>query len=644
MGASGRFGGVLFGSLRGYRRGWLWADVVAGLAVWAVLVPESLAYAVLAGVPPAVGLWAAPAALVLYAALGSSRHLVVGPMSATSALSGVIVGGLAGAEPARAVALTAGLALVTGLITIGAGLLRLGFLAGFVSQPVLKGFIIGLALTIIAGQLPKLFGIEQVDGVFFEKVWGLSTSLGETKGWTVAVGAGSLVLLLVLRRFAPLLPSAMVAVVAGVLASVLLDLPERGVAVVGSIASGLPPFGLPELRLADYAALVAGAVGIALVGFAEGLGAAKTYATKAGYDVDPDRELLGVGAANLGTSLCSGMVVAGSLSKTAVNGGAGARSQASGLVVAALTVVTMLLLTGLFERLPEATLGAVVIVAVVELIDVPALRRLYRIWTSRLGAIYGLAARADFLAALAALLGVLVFDTLPGLFIGIAASILLLVYRTSRPNVAVLGPDRGPRSRLGRPRPPPSGRAGAGCRGRTRGGRPVLRERGPCARPDPADRAVGTSPGRRPRRRDHPVDRRGGAQMLADLAHNLRDRGVRLLVARDVGQVRDVVRRAEVPGIALGVYPTVDAAVQAALDSRGVIGAADPQPPPMGDSGIPHAPAEPDTEATTRWRTGKMRSELRPARAAATAVPPGVKRSTTSASSSAGQRSSLTGR
>ena len=233
------------GRCSAYRRGWLRADLLAGLAVWAILVPESLAYAVLAGVPPAVGLWATPAALLLYAALGSSRHLVVGPMSATSALSGVVVAGLASGHAGGASALTAGLALVTGLILVGAGLLRLGFLAGFVSQPVLKGFIIGLALTIVAGQVPKLLGLERVDGAFVEKVWGLSTELGHTKAWTVAVGAGSLVLLLVLRRFARLLPAAMVVVLAGVLASVLLDLPEHGVAVVGPIASGLPPFGLP---------------------------------------------------------------------------------------------------------------------------------------------------------------------------------------------------------------------------------------------------------------------------------------------------------------------------------------------------------------------------------------------------------------
>ena len=476
-------------------------------------------------------------------------------------------------------------------------LLRLGFLAGFVSQPVLKGFIIGLALTIVAGQLPKLLGLERVDGVFVEKVWGLSTELGHTKGWAVAVGAGSLVLLLLLRRFVPLVPAAMVVVLAGVLASVLLDLPERGVAVVGPIASGLPPFGLPELGLADYGALVAGAVGIALVGFAEGLAAAKTYATKAGYDIEPDRELLGVGAANLGASLCAGMVVAGSLSKTAANGGAGARSQTSGLVVAVLTVVTLLLFTGLFEQLPEATLGAVVIVAVIELIDFPALRRLYRIWTSRLGAIYGPAARADFLAALAALLGVLVFDTLPGLFIGIGISVLLLVYRASRPNVAVLGRTAGPDPAW------------------------VDLARHPAAEQAPGVEVVRVEAGlffanadhvrARIRRIAESADPRAvvldaettpsidvtAAQMLADLAQNLRRQGTRLLVARDVGQVRDVLQRAEVPGIVVGVHPTVDAAVEAALGSSlGEIGAADPQPPPTGDSGIPHPPAAPDTD------------------------------------------------
>jgi MFS superfamily sulfate permease-like transporter len=190
---------------------------------------------------------------------------------------------------------------------------------------------------------------------------------------------------------------------------------------------------------ADYLALAPAAIGVMLVGFAEGLGAAKTYAVRHHYEVDANRELLGLGAANLGAGLSSGMVVNGSLSKTAVNGSAGACSQVSGLVVAALTVVTLLFLTGLFESLPEATLAAVVIAAVIELVDIPALVELYRVATRQLRGIYGVAARPDFLAALAALGGVLVFDTLPGLFIGVLVSLLLLLYRASRPHVAVLG-------------------------------------------------------------------------------------------------------------------------------------------------------------------------------------------------------------
>ena len=404
-------------------------DLVAGLTVWAVLVPESLAYASIAGVSPVVGLYAAPPALVLYAILGSSRHLIVGPMSATAALSAAAVAPHFGLTPV--------LAVVTGVVALGAGLLRLGFLANFISEPVLKGFIVGLALTIIAGQLPKLFGVEKGEGDFFEQLWHLLGELGGTHGATLAIGVVSLAIVLGLRRFAPVVPGSLAAVAFGVLLVELLD--PDGVDIVGSIDSGLPHVGLPDASASDYLNLAAAAVGVALVGFAEGLGAAKTYAARHHYEIDTNRELIGLGAANLGSGLASGMVVNGSLSKTAVNGGAGAQSQMSGIVVAVLTVVTLLFLTGLFESLPEATLAAVVIAAVIELVDVPALVRLYRVWTSRLGHIYGRASRPDFLAAVAALAGVLVFDTLPGLFIGIGVSLVLLLYRASRPNVAVLG-------------------------------------------------------------------------------------------------------------------------------------------------------------------------------------------------------------
>jgi sulfate permease, SulP family len=218
-------------------------------------------------------------------------------------------------------------------------------------------------------------------------------------------------------------------VLLGIAAAHVFNLEQHGVEIVGPIQSGLPSFGLPNIAAQRYLDLAPAAVGVMLVGFAESLGAAKTYAARNHYEIDANRELIGLGAANLGAGLSSGMVVNGSLSKTAVNASSGAKSQLSGLVVAVLTVITLLFLTGLFEKLPEATLAAVVIAALIELVDIPALRRLYRMHSSGLDRIYGIAARADFIAASAALLGVLIFDTLPGLFIGIGVSFMLLLER-----------------------------------------------------------------------------------------------------------------------------------------------------------------------------------------------------------------------
>ncbi|MFD1815861.1 SulP family inorganic anion transporter [Rhodococcus gannanensis] len=429
----------VFQSLQGYESGWLRPDVVAGLTVWAVMIPEALAYASIAGVPPVAGLYAAVPALVLYALVGSSRHLVVGPMSATAALSAAIIAPLAAADSERFVLLSTALAIATGVVGLLAGLARLGFVASFISEPVLKGFIVGLALTIVIGQVPKFFGIDKEEGDFFDQLWGVLTGLGDTDWRTAVVGAISLALVMGLRRWLPLVPGSLVAVAFGIVAVSVFDLDAQGVAIVGHIDSGLPALGIPDgVGFHDYLDLLGPALGVLLIGFAEGLGAAKTYAAKSGYQIDANRELYGLGAANLGSGLASGMVVNGSLSKTAVNGSAGARTQVSGLVVAGLTVVTLLFLTGLFEKLPEATLAAVVIAAVIELVDVASLRRLYRVWTERLGSIYGPAARPDFVAALAAMFGVLLFDTLPGLLIGIGVSVLLLLYRASRPHIVTV--------------------------------------------------------------------------------------------------------------------------------------------------------------------------------------------------------------
>lgn len=550
----------LFGSLQGYRRAWVRADVVAGLTVWAVLVPEALAYATIAGVPPVVGLYAAIPSLVLYAAAGSSRHLVVGPMSATAALSAAAVAPLAGADPAVYLALTTALAILTGLFGLLAGLLRLGFIASFISGPVLKGFIVGLALTILIGQVPKFFGVPKSEGNFFQQTWGLLTHLGEIQGPTLLVGALSLAVVLACKIWFPLVPGSLLAVLLGTAASVGFGLQARGVEIVGEIDAGLPHVGLPDTGGASaYVDLAGPAVGILIVGFAEGLGAAKTYAARAGYQISANRELIGLGAANLGSGLCAGMVVNGSLSKTAVNGAAGARSQVSGLVVAVLTVITLLFLTGLFEQLPEATLSAVVIAAVIELVDFPALRRLYLVWSDRLGSIYGFAARADFAAAIAAMLGVLIFDTLPGLVIGIGVSMLLMLHRVSRPHVAGLA---------------------------KRGGAWLDVDRHDDLDADPTRLVVRVESGLFFANSDHVRERIealrtpattvvvldaetspfidiSAAEMLAELATSLRRDGIELRIARDIGQFRDVIRTAVPEAFHHEVFRTIDEALDA---------------------------------------------------------------------------------
>ena len=552
----------VFTSLHGYRAGWLRGDLIAGLTVWAVLVPEALAYASIAGVSPVVGLYAAPGALILYAAFGSSRHLIVGPMAATAALSAAAVGDVAAGKSGVFPALTVTLALTTGLLALAAGLLRLGFVANFISEPVLKGFIVGLALTIIVGQIPKLLGVSKGDGDFFRQLWHLISHLGQAQWLTVLVGLGSLAVVLVLRRVAPVVPAPLVAVLAGIIAVHAFGLEQHGVEIVGHITGGLPSFGLPNVPRQDYLKLAGPAVGVMLVGFAEGLGAAKTYATRNGYRISPNRELIGLGAANLASGLSSGMVVNGSLSKTAVNGSSGARTQVSGLVVAVLTVITLLFLTVLFEDLPEATLAAVVIAALIELVDYRALRSLYRAYSSRLGNIYGWAARADFIAAVAAMLGVLVFDTLPGLIIGVADSLLLLLYRVSRPHVAVLGEVPGSGGQWADVAVHPEDQ--------TRPGVTVLRvESGVFFANADHVRAVideaasgtgiaavvldcGTMPSVNVT----------AARMLTQLAADLHHQEVRLLLAAEIGQVRDMLA-ATSQDTAPEYYRTVPEAVSA---------------------------------------------------------------------------------
>jgi len=559
-------------SLRGYERSWLRGDLIAGLTVCAILVPQALAYASIARVSPVVGLYAAPGALLLYAALGSSRVLVVGPMAASAALSAATVADLVGPGDERFAAFTAALALAAGLAALVAGLLRLGFLADFISGPVLKGLIIGLALTIIIGQLPKLFGIAPGSGDFFEQAWHLVTHLGDTQGTALLVGTLSLAVIVGLRRLAPGVPGPLVAVTGAIAAVKAFGLDVR---TVGSIASGLPTLGLPDVGLGDSARLAGGAVGVMLIAFTEGLGAAKTFAADSDPRIDANRELIALGGANLAAGLSSGMVVSGSLSKTAVNASAGARTQVSGLLAAALTVVVLLFLTAPFADLPEATLAAVVIAAVVDLVDVRALIELYDTYTKRLGRQFGWVARPDFLAALAALLGVTIFGTLPGLFIGIGASLLLLVYRASRPYVAVLGHTPGPDGAYHDVERHEDARSPDGV--------VILRvESGLYFANAENVRSRILEVGVAPRVRAVILDAEtipfvdvSAARMLVSAHAQLQTRGVRLVVARAVGQVRDVIGCITDENDLTSSFPTIAAAVDAVggISADGVGGA-----------------------------------------------------------------------
>lgn len=550
----------LFSSLRGYQRSWLRGDAVAGLTVWAVLVPESLAYASLAGVSPVIGLYAVPAALIFYAAFGSSKHMVVGPMSATAALSAGAVAGLATHGGTDAAALTAGLALATGLAAVIAGLMRLGFLSTLISEPVLKGFIIGIALTVIAGQLPKLLGIHGEHGNFFATLWGVIKHLGDTNGASFAVGASSLAIILLLEHFAHRVPAMLVVVVYGIVVAKAFNLHDHGVHIVGDVPSGLPQFGLPDISGQHYLDLGRDALAIMLLSFVEGLAAAGSFAAKNGYEIDANRELIGLGAANLGAGFSSGMVVSGSLSKTAVSGGAGARTQLSGLVAAALAVVT-LLLTGLFKYLPEPTLAAIVIAAVMGLVDVEALREIWGVRGRGVINIGGLpvAARPDFIAAIAALFGVLVFEALPGLFLGLAISLVLLLFRTSIPHLAVLG--RVPRSQVWADveRHDMSEQVAGVLVVRPEAGlyfvnaehvhhalRKLIAEEHPTAVVLDLEAVPG-------------IDMTA-VKMLHQFRAELAADSIDLYVTRDIAQVRDVLGTEE-PGL-VGIFPTVQAAIE----------------------------------------------------------------------------------
>jgi high affinity sulfate transporter 1 len=410
-----------------YDRGWLRPDFIAGLTVVALLVPEGMAYAELAGMPPETAFYAAIPALLLYAIFGSSKQLVVATSSTIAAMSFSVVAVLAPAGTEEFFVLTAALAMLAGLISIIAGFLRLGAISQFFSESVLTGFVFGLALVIAVKQLPKLFGLEAAEGNFWARIVDLLSQIPESHWLTLLVGATSLVLMLVLEERWPRVPAALVTLIYGIVVVSIFNLEQHGLHIVGAIPAGLSTPQLPNITLEQILSLLPGAMGIALVAFAEAIGPARNFAAKHRYEIDADQELIAIGAANFGAGLFQGYSIGASLSKSAANENAGARSAMSLIVAAAFTALVALFLTGLFYNLPEATLAAIVIVAIKGMMNVPEMRRLYKL------------RRTDFWLAMIALLAVLTFEILAGLTIAVLLSLLLLIARAARPKLSVLG-------------------------------------------------------------------------------------------------------------------------------------------------------------------------------------------------------------
>jgi SulP family sulfate permease len=413
--------------LPAYPRDFLRSDLISGVTVWAVMVPVAMAYAEMAGLPPQFGLYTAFAALLGYAIFGTSRQLKVTTSSTMAVMSAAVVVVMAAGDPARYAALSAALALTVGVILLLGGIARLGFISDFLSKSVVTGFVFGLALVIAIGQLPKLLGLPSGQGDFFEQCYQLITNLSQVQPYTLLVGVSALVVIFLVKRFFPRLPAGLIALVLGILAVSIFNLDQYGVSIVGTIPTGLPTPGLPQVSLGDLPYLLTGALGIVFLAVGESLGSARAFAAKHRYEIYPDQELIALGAANLSAGLFRGFTVDASLSSTATADEAGAGTQLSSIVTAVLIIVTLLVLAPLFYNLPNAVLGAIVIASVIGLMDVAELKRFYG------------SNRVDFLLAMVAMFGVLTTDVLTGLLIAVFLSLLIVLYRASRPYVAVLG-------------------------------------------------------------------------------------------------------------------------------------------------------------------------------------------------------------
>jgi high affinity sulfate transporter 1 len=422
------------GWLRTYDRGWLRGDVIAGVTVAALIVPKNLGYAGIAGIPLQNGLYAAAAAAILYAVFGTCRQISMGPSSGLAAVAASAVATVGLTQQAEVATFVAGLALASGLLFLVLALLRMGWIAQFLSRAVVTGFLFGAAIDVVIGELPKLTGTGVDGSNSFQELRSWFGSLADTHGPTLLVGAASLTVVFGLRVVAPRWPGALVLVVGGLLASYLFDLGDRGVSLVGDVPRGLPSFDVPDPSLmGDHASTVAvAAVALMLVGFSQTAGDARTFAARHRYQIDVNQESVAQAAANIGSGVLHGMPVSTSLSASSLNDHSGARTGLASITSGVTVLLTLLVLAPLFSQLPKPVLGALIIEAVVMgMMDLPEMRRIYRV------------KRFDFFVAIAAILGTLAFGVLAGVVVGIGLSLLWLVGVATRPEMPTLGREPG---------------------------------------------------------------------------------------------------------------------------------------------------------------------------------------------------------
>ncbi|HEY6532792.1 MAG TPA: SulP family inorganic anion transporter [Acidimicrobiales bacterium] len=414
-------------TVRTYQRVWLTRDLVAGVVLAAILVPQGMAYAELAGLPAVTGLYTTITCLIGYALFGPSKVLVLGPDSSISPMIlAAITPLLVADDPTTAVVLAGMLAVMVGLIEVGLGLGRLGFVADLLSNEVQIGYLNGLAITIVVSQLPKLFGFSTDADGFFDEISEFVSNLDATVGAALAVGVGVLVVLLVLPRFTRRIPAVLVAVVGATVVSSLLSLSEHGVDTVGTLPQGFPTPSVPWTSFEDVGLLLLAAVGITLVSLTDTIATATAFAARRGEEIDPNQEMVGMGAANLAAGFFQGFAISTSTSRTAVAEQSGAKSQLTGVVGAGIVVVLLVFLNGLVADLPQPALAAVVIAAAISLTDLATLRRYWRV------------RRSALLLSLTASLGVILFGVLQGILVAIVLAVLLFFHRSWWPHGAVL--------------------------------------------------------------------------------------------------------------------------------------------------------------------------------------------------------------